>query len=299
MTIQEFKNSAIRKLKTVSPSPALDVNVLLQHILEWDRTCLLAHNNEELSEENLKWLEQAVEKRLTGFPIAYITETKQFFGYDFKVTPDVLIPKPDTEILVERAIDLMQDFHNQHPAQRMKICDMCTGSGCIGISVQVTDCWGSQITMVDISPAALEIAKENARNLWLNKNQDDFIFIQSNLFESIPSSEKYDIILTNPPYIPASMVDDLLKDGRSEPRLALDGDVSITGDRSETDDGLEIIRNLLPQAAKHLLPEGTILLEAGEYNIEKVQSLAGDLGFSSKIHTDLEGQLRMIELKKF
>lgn len=348
MTIGQFKTDAIKKLRANSPSPELDIQVLMEFALNFDKTRLLLNRDKELSPQTETWLVDAVEKRLTGLPIAYITGHKEFFSYDFLVSPDVLIPKPDTEILVERALDLIIGKMEANPNRLLTICDMCTGSGCIGLSVmksliEVYKIPGGQLpkfTLVDISPATLEIAEKNIAHLELPR--DMFRLVRSNLFEGFSgnwstqakssaesgdfsstgenfaaesgdfaSQEKqsptragwtFDLILTNPPYIPHTLVDQLLQDGRNEPRLALDGDVTLTGDRpysadgSPKDDGLEIIRNLIPQAKSHLSPGGCILMETGEYNAKAAALLGQNYGFRTKIHTDLEGQLRVVEM---
>lgn len=310
MTIQDFKSKAITSLHT-SPSPALDIQVLLEYSLGYDKTKLLLKRDEEIPEDKLNWLTDAVEKRKTGLPIAYITGHKEFYGYDFIVSPAVLIPKPDTEILVERAIELIIEKMEAHPNQVLTICDMCTGSGCIGLAVLRTliDLYKipygqlPSFTLVDISPEALEIAQKNAKAL-VPDLADKIHFVRSNLFDqfSLMGGYSFDLILTNPPYIPHGMVEELLQDGRSEPRLALDGDVTLTGDAAYTiegdlaDDGLEIIRNLIPQAKVHLAPLGNILMETGEYNAKAAALLAENHGFKTKIHTDLEDQLRVVEI---
>ncbi len=310
-TIQEFKTSAIKQLDKYSPSTQLDVEVLLQHILSFNKTTLLLKRNENLNEEQLSLLNAAIEQRKTGLPVAYITGHKEFYGYDFIVSPDVLIPKPDTEILVERAVEVIVEKMELHPNQLLTICDMCTGSGCIALAVLRTliDVYKvpygklPSFTLVDISSNALEIAKKNAAVLAENLS-DKIHFVRSNLFDQFTQTGgwSFDVILTNPPYIPHSMVDELLKDGRKEPRLALDGDVTLTGDSAYTidgdlaDDGLEIIRNLIPQAKVHLSPLGIILMETGEYNAKATALIAEDHGFKTRIHKDLEGQLRVVEL---
>jgi methylase of polypeptide subunit release factors len=163
---------------------------------------------------------------------------------------------------------------------------MCTGSGCIAISVFRTLKDSHKIplskmpkfTLVDISEKALQIARKNAESLCSKDELCNFHFIKSNLFENIQYS--YDVILTNPPYIPHSMVQKLLKDGRNEPVLALDGDITLFGERAKTedgkekDDGLEIIRNLIPQCKSHLNPMGIVLMETGEYNAEETSQIA-------------------------
>ena len=311
MTIQDFKTQAVAQLKNTSPSPQLDIEILLSFALSMDKTKLLLNRSMEIPEAKMEWLKSALSDRLQGLPVAYITGHKEFYGYDFIVSPSVLIPKPDTEILVERAIELILEKMEVHPNQVLTVCDMCTGSGCIALAVLRTLIdvykipYGNlpTFTLVDISDAALEIAKENARTL-ADGFSDKIHFVRSNLFEqfTLTGGWSFDLILTNPPYIPHSMVNELLKDGRNEPRLALDGDVSLTGDAAYTeegelaDDGLEIIRNLIPQAKIHLSPLGIILMETGEYNAEAAALLAEKNGFKSRIHKDLEGQLRVVEL---
>lgn len=313
MTISEFKNRSVKLLEQTSPSAALDVEVFLEHSLNFSKTKILLNRDKEIPEENLLWLNAAVEKRMTGLPVAYITGHKEFYGYDFLVSPEVLIPKPDTEILVERALELIGDRIDSNPETVFSVCDMCSGSGCIGISVLKSliedyDFPVQQLpkmVFADISKGALEMTEKNARMLLDLENnpelKEKIKYVRTNLFEMVPW--RFDYILTNPPYIPHSMVDELLKDGRNEPRLALDGDISAQGDRavnsdgSEKDDGLEIIRNLLPEIKKHLNPNGVALMETGEYNAEKAAEVSEGLGFSSKILKDLEGQLRVLELK--
>ncbi|MCQ2576044.1 MAG: peptide chain release factor N(5)-glutamine methyltransferase [Treponema sp.] len=318
MTIQEFKTTAIKKLSETSPSPQLDVEVLLQYSMEYSRTQLLLNRDKQIPQEKLTWLTAAVEKRRTGLPVAYITGHKEFFGYDFFVSPAVLIPKPDTEILVERAIQILLPAI-QKSEKTLSVCDMCTGSGCIALSVLCTLIDQYNIpteklpffTLVDISDEALKIAQKNTENLVskyykrdrVNQNliQTNIKLVNSNLFEKL-TGESFDVILTNPPYIPHSMVKELLKDGRNEPVLALDGDVTLDGKAAETpegellDDGLEIIRNLIPQAKERLSECGIILMETGEYNAEAAALLAQNNGFKTQIHDDLEGQHRVVEI---
>ena len=312
MTIEDFKKIALNELKN-SPSPLLDVNVLLEHFLGLNKTQILLNYKKEILPEQEDFLLQAVQKRKTGLPIAYITGKKEFFGYEFDISPAVLIPKPDTEILVERGIEIILEKMENHPDTILTVCDMCTGSGCIGISVAKTliDVYKIEpadlpkFTLVDISPAALEIAMQNVKKL--DVPSDKVRFVRSNLFEQFSNDGgwTFDVILTNPPYVPHAMVEQLLQDGRNEPRLALDGDVFtqkkdgfMPGDFSQTDDGLEIIRSLLPQCYNHLCPEGVILMETGEYNALDAQKIASSHRFRTVLHKDLEGQLRVVECWK-
>lgn len=310
MTIAQFKSEAIKKLSRTSPSPQLDTDVLLEYCLNLSKTQLLLNYQKDITAQQLEWLEKAVLQRQTGLPVAYITGHKEFYGYDFFVSPAVLIPKPDTEILVEKGIETIIEKMEVHPNQILTVCDMCTGSGCIALATirtlidvyKIPEGQLPKFTLIDISPAALEIAERNIEKLKIPRER--IRIVRSNLFEQFAKNGgwTFDLILTNPPYIPHSMVDDLLKDGRMEPRLALDGDITITGNSARTadgnlaDDGLEIIRNLIPQAKEHLSPMGKILMETGEYNAKAAASIAENHGFKTQIHTDLEGQLRVVEM---
>lgn len=313
MTLQELKSKIIEKLSKTSPSPKLDAEVLLSHCLGFSKTELLLKRDYEVTADKEAWLCDATNRRAKGLPIAYITGHKEFYGYDFIVSPAVLIPKPDTEILVERAVDVILSMMDARGENLLTVCDMCTGSGCIVIAVAKTLLEDERVpadqlpkfTLADISEPALDIARRNAAALLSNHGSlvmSRFNFVRTNLFDAISEAIKYDVILSNPPYIPHTMVDELLRDGRSEPRLALDGDITLEGDRAcaddgqPADDGLEIIRNLIPQAQAHLAPRGTVLMETGEYNAEAAAALAAAAGFNTEIHRDLEGQLRVVEM---
>lgn len=301
MNISDAKKYGITQLESFSPSPALDVSILLCHLLSCDKTFLLMHHKDELPEEKAKLFVEEINLRKTGLPVAYITGHKEFYGYDFLVSPKVLIPKPDTEILVEHAVAFIHQAASSYGKNKvLNICDMCTGSGCIGISVYkallesgFSKEFFPNFTFADLSPDALEIAKENVTRL-IPKPISNIRFIRSNLFENVP--QRFDFILTNPPYIPATMVDELLTDGRNEPRLALDGDVNPeTGKTTSDNDGLGIIRKEIPQIKKCLDPYGMFLMETGEYNAEATALLAKENGFKNiSIIKDLEGQLRVV-----
>lgn len=310
MTIQQFKHISIQDLSS-SPSPALDIDVLLQWALDKDKTFILFNRDMEIPPETEEKLKDAVEKRKTGLPVAYITGSKEFFGLDFYVDPNVLIPKPDTEVLVENAADWLLDRYSRRP-QIFNICDMCTGSGCVGISLlkflsgtagggSFGSCISKEflpgITLCDISRAALDVAKKNADRLLTEIERPRTTFVHTNLFENLGHAKTgiYDLIVSNPPYVSASDTTELLKDGRSEPRIALDGDVTLEGKPSGTNDGLALIRNLIPQAYRFLIPGGMLILETGEYNAEETKRLMDLQGFhDTKLYCDLEGQLRNV-----
>lgn len=295
MNIQEALQYGKNQLES-SPSPLLDCQVFLQHILNCDKTFLIFHREKILTAEEEKIYIDYINRRKTGLPVAYITGHKEFYGYDFLVTSDVLIPKPDTEILVEKAISIIKE--NLDQKKHLRICDMCTGSGCIGLSIlkscienSVSQNQIPEITFVDISEKALDMAKKNYVHLGLDKSSAEVDFIQSNLFENVDGT--FDLIVTNPPYIPSTEAKELLTDGRSEPILALDGDINLDGSPTLENDGLGIIRNLVPQAKNHLNKNGILLMETGEYNADDAKKIMEQNEFcDTQIFLDLEGQKR-------
>lgn len=336
MTLAEIRSRAVAFLgrpcadseenARVSPTPALDVDVILSHILGKDRTWILFHRDVEIDGKTAVEIESALAERRTGLPVAYITHHKEFFGYDFYVTPDVLIPKPDTECLVERAASFIEKLYcdAKSGAPRVpRVCDMCAGSGCIslsllrffldtmragvrpGASVARGIAALPEFTAADISGRALAVAQQNAEQILFSrkfsKNTDaetDMLrrkirFVRTNLFEQIPDS--FDVIVSNPPYIPHDEVRALLKDGRQEPPLALDGDRDESGNYSGGCDGLAVIRRLVPQCLSHLAENGVLIMETGEYNAEQTAVLFVRAGFSDvKIETDLNGMMRNV-----
>jgi len=297
MTVFEAKRQLAAELAAVSPTARLDADCIMQHILGCDKTRLLMLHGQELSPQQHKALLAAAAQRRTGLPIAYITGHKEFYGLDFTVTPDVLIPKPDTELLVEHAVAAVQaaqEAQNNAPHSPCFIADICTGSGCIAVSVLHSLAAGAvYAALTDISPAALDVARTNAERLLTPAQLERMQFLQGDLLEPLQqagSVQQFDMILSNPPYIPAADVDDLLKDGRSEPRLALDGDCGASTD------GLGIIRRLIPQVYAHLKQGGLFLLETGEYNAKAAAALLTACGFSDvTIYKDMAGQLRLVE----
>ena len=300
MTIRELRANGIQSLSASSPSPELDADCLLQYVLACDKTHILFHRDEEVTTEQEAQFSSYIQARKTGLPIAYLTGTKEFFGYDFLVTPDVLIPKPDTELLIEKTLDAIKE-KTKRKERILTICDMCTGSGCVGLSILkacsdmnlVHQEFLPAITMADISDKALDIARQNAEKLLSSTQKSKVKFVRTNLFQMVNGT--FDIIVSNPPYIPSEEAKALLQDGRSEPLLALDGDIDFMGNPTGENDGLGIMRNLVPQAVEHLAPQGILIVEAGEYNAEMTEYIFRKNGLSdTHIYKDLSGQLRDI-----
>jgi release factor glutamine methyltransferase len=297
MTIAEFRKEQSKNLPN-SSTPALDIDCLISHVLEKNRSWILAHQEEILDELNLKKLNSFIDQRKTGLPIAYIIEKKEFFGLEFFVNKNVLIPKPDTELLIEKAIeDIAQDSENKI----LKIADVCTGSGCVFISIANHFKNSKQIKYFssDVCHKALEVAKINSQNiLGQNFTENNVQFNLADLFDNV--TEKFDMIVSNPPYVPRSIVNDLLLDGRREPALALDGDACyISTTDSNYGDGMSLIRPLIKQSFDLLNDNGIFLIETGEYNAHLTRQCLQENGFSDIItFEDLSGQPRVTRAVK-
>lgn len=226
----------------------------------------------EFSSEELEKINDAVEKRLKRIPLGYIFGKTNFFGYDFVVSSDVLIPRLDTEILVEKLIDEINSRNNP-----VSVLDIGTGSGAIAITIsKETD---AEITAVDISEKALEIAKQNAK-----LNNVDISFVKSDLFSDIQDL-KVDIIVSNPPYIESAEIDKLMPEVREfEPILALDGGES----------GLDFYQKIINDAQKHLNPKGMLFFEIGYNQGESVSSLMKQKFKNVEVIKDYLGNDRVV-----
>ena len=292
MTIAEFRKEQTKQLIN-STTPSLDVDCLLCHVLEKNRSWVLAHQDESLDELNLKKLNLFIDQRKTGLPIAYIIEKKEFFGLEFFVNKNVLIPKPDTELLIEKAIEIIeQDFQNKIS----KVADVCTGSGCVFISIakQFENTKNIKYFSTDVCHKALEVAKINSQKiLGQTFTEENVQFNLADLLDNV--TEKFDMIVSNPPYVPRSIVNDLLLDGRREPPLALDGDACyISTTDSNYGDGMSLIRPLIKQSYEQLNDGGFFLIETGEYNAHLTRKYLQEIGFSDIItFDDLSGQPRV------
>lgn len=238
---------------------ALDARLLLEHICGTDRNTLLVHGDRTVSPEEEKQYLDAVERRSRRIPLQQITGQQEFMGLPFWVNSNVLIPRQDTEVLVEEVL--------KHTHDGMQILDMCTGSGCILISIlhYSNDCEGLG---VDISSLALEVAEENAERLLSGRTGVSARFLQSDLFEAVDG--KYDILVSNPPYIRSAVVDTLMPEVKDyEPRIALDGE----------EDGLVFYRRILSDCKKNLKKGGMLFFEIGYDQAEAVKGMMEQAGF--------------------
>ena len=274
----------------------IDVRELLKFILKVDESYLIIHNNEyELSQNEEKSFKDYCQKIKAGYPLQYITHKQNFYGNEFYVDENVLIPQPDTEILVHEAIEEIKKKDNQ---SNIKVIDLCTGSGAIAISIKKEV---PQVKMYasDISDEAIEVAKRNTKIILENKKDDDtnlltvrtqkdskekILFIKSNMFEEIPEGLKFDIIVSNPPYIKEKDMETLPKDVLHEPKIALLGG----------EDGLDFYRIIRREAPKYLNENGVVLLEIGYEKKEELLKLFE----GAKCIKDFAGNDRVIYWKK-
>ena len=272
--IQQLKQAEI-------PEAELDARLLLESVCKTDRNTLLVHGQREVSPEEYECYVNRITERKTRKPLQYITGVQEFMGLPFLVNENVLIPRQDTEILVEEAMRRLHDG--------MRILDMCTGSGCILLSLLYysNDCSGLG---VDISDKALQTARQNAEHIRTLKNEIDVTFIQSDLFENLAENEEYagafEMIVANPPYIQSQVIDTLMPEvGQYEPRLALDG----------KEDGLYFYRHIIEQAGKYLAGGGELFFEIGCDQGRDVKKMMDEAGYKEvEVIKDFAGLDRVV-----
>ncbi len=253
MTIKELLNQGIIILKNEGiEAPKNKARVILEYTLKKAREYLIIYDSKEVTAEQRDKYIKNLKRLIQGEPLQYITGLQEFMKLKFLVTKDVLIPQPDTEILVEEVLKIASKIENA------VILDLCTGSGAIAISIAKYAA-NTKIVATDISDKALEIAKQNAK---LNGVINNINFVKSNLFEKI-KEEKFDIIVSNPPYIPTDEIKTLPKDVQGEPVIALDGGK----------DGLEFYRKITKDGYKYLNRHGFLCLEIGYNQKEKVKKI--------------------------
>lgn len=271
MTLEAAYRYGVKQLEQAGIENAEgDSWYLLEYVLKTDRSGYYLHKREPMQQEKFTLYEALLQKRAKHIPLQHLTGEQEFMGLPFYVNSQVLIPRQDTEILVERVLEIMK------PGKR--ILDICTGSGCIIISLY---CFSEAVQAVgaDISSAALETAKKNAA-----RNNAEVSFIESDLFSNI--QDKFDVIVSNPPYIPSAEIEKLMPEVRDyEPRNALDG----------KGDGLEFYRRLVKESPQYLNPEGWLCLEIGYNQGESVCSLMKSQGFGKiLVKKDLAGLDRVV-----
>lgn len=256
-----------------------EANLLLMHVLDRDRTFLLTHGEESLSLKQFDQYRSLVARRGEGYPLQYLTGHQEFFKLDFEVTPDVLIPRPETELIVEVGLEMLA--HGPAP----QFADIATGSGCIAISL-LKELPQAGAVATDLSSAALAVAKRNAERHAVNHR---LLLVESDLFCALDSSGQFDVIFSNPPYVPTRELTVLQREVRHEPQAALDGGP----------DGLSVIRRLLKEAPDFLRAHGHLVLEIGFNQHEAVKTVIDhDAWELIELRKDLQGIPRTAVLQK-
>ena len=259
-------------------TPRLDAEVLLSHLLGEKRIYLYVHFDQPLTADELAKYKELVKRRTAGEPVAYICGEKEFMGLAFKVTPAVLVPQPDTETLVEAAIERLRGKNSP------RIADICTGSGAIALAL-AHYLPETSVAATDISADALEIAKQNAEALNLSERVQ---FFEGDLLAPL-AGETFDAIVSNPPYIPGADIESLPREVRAEPRLALDGGA----------DGLDFYRRLVGDSAALLNDGGFLAVECGDTQAGAIVEMAATGGFGkTEIVRDLADKERVVVLWK-
>lgn len=280
-TVQRVLNEATDLLiKAENSNPRQEAIMLMEYALGLSKIEILTYPNKIITDEEYNMYIDKIKRRQKKEPLQYITARQEFMGIDFEVNPSVLIPRQDTEVLIETIVSKFKS-NNKYPINQ--VLDVCTGSGCIAISLSKLININSIIAL-DLSEKALDVAKRNAEKNKVNNIQ----FIESNMFSNLSEDlyNQFDIVVSNPPYIPTDDIDYLMDEVRiHEPMLALDG----------MEDGLFFYRILAKESKKYLNDNGMIFLEIGYDQGEKVRELLLEEGYNNiEIIKDLANLNRVV-----
>jgi len=277
-TVSRVLDWTVKHLKqNGSPSPRLDAEVLLAHARGCPRIKLYTDFDQPMTDAQRAIMRDLVKRRAQSEPVAYLIGEREFYSLTFQLTRDVLIPRPDTEVLVMELIERARNLPSP------KILDLGTGSGCIAVTAAV-NLPQAAVTVVDVSPAALEVARSNAMRHKVDSRME---FFEGDLFGPVSDGSRFDFIVSNPPYIPSGELAELQVDVRKhEPQLALDGGP----------DGLDIIRRIVADLPRFLTESGTFLVEIDPPQSAAVQTMLSETGHFEKISAvkDLAGEQRVV-----
>lgn len=259
MTLGELLTLATKKLSSVSSSARLDAEILLAFTLNFSKAKLIASLSDPISEQGKKTFEETIARRLKREPVAYITGVREFYGREFTVTPDVLIPRPETEQLITEGLDFLKNVSTP------RVLDLGTGSGCIAVTI-AAERPDARVTATDISHAALNIAKKNSERLYPG---NPLQFLEGSWFDAlVDETSVFDLIISNPPYV--SRTEQVSPETKFEPDGAL---------YSSPGDGLDDVRMILKESKNYLSETGCLLVECGggkhELLLEVVKTFSG------------------------
>ena len=276
LKIGEYIKSITKSLSDAGiASPALDAEVIAAHFLDMERHQLLTWNDRLLTDTEKSVIDKAVKRRLKFEPVAYITGVKEFYSLEFAVNKDVLIPRPETELLVDMAI--------YWAGLNSSVLDLCTGSGAIAVALKHSR-GDLDVCASDVSARALKVAEKNAERL-LGKRR--ISFFEGDLFAPF-KNEKFDLIVSNPPYVAGDLKGELQKELDYEPHNALYAE----------DDGRAVIRRIIEEAPSYLEEKGVLLLEIGSNHREFIEDEGKRRGFTVSVLNDYAGLPRVATLKK-
>jgi len=252
-------------------APRLTAEILLAHALSCDRVRLYLDFDKPLGDPELALYRELVRRRAAGEPTAWLTGRREFLGHDFRVSPATLVPRPETELVAEAAIALLPPGG--------ALLDLCTGTGCIAISAALARP-DARVVATELSPEALAVARENAALLAAKLD-----LLAGDLDLPVASGDRFDVLVSNPPYVPAGEIEGLSREVRREPRLALDGGP----------DGLDVLRRIVSLAPSRLRPGGALILEMHESHAGALPALCAAAGLSAaEVGRDLAGLPRWV-----
>ena len=285
MTLPQLYRSFTESFKDISDSPAADARILICACLGITQTQLALATDEPVPEDRLDELEKLRESRAKGMPVAYLIGERGFYESVFRVTEDTLIPRADTETLVEEALaDIVERYQDK---DCIRVLDLCCGTGCIGISVAkvLSECFDKvYLTLADVSDKAMEVCRQNAEEL-IEEDNIDLTFAVGDLFQAV-SGDDFDAILSNPPYIASSVIPTLEKQVLFEPVLALDGGK----------DGLDFVRRIAAEAPARLAEGGLLMMEIGYDQGQASRKILEEHGFGEiEVIRDLGDNDRVVK----
>ena len=285
MTLPQLYRSFTESFRDISDSPAADARILICSCLGITQTQLALATDDPVPEDRLDELEKLRESRAKGMPVAYLIGERGFYESVFRVTEDTLIPRADTETLVEEALaDIVERYQDR---DCIRVLDLCCGTGCIGISVAkvLSECFDKvYLTLADVSDRAMEVCRQNAEEL-IEEDNIKLTFAVGDLFEAVSGCD-FDVILSNPPYIASSVIPTLEKQVRFEPVLALDGGP----------DGLDFVRRIAAEAPSRLVGGGLLMMEIGYDQGQASRKILEDNGFGEiEVIRDLGDNDRVVK----
>lgn len=290
MTLENCLRQGINTLQSNNVSDAdFDAFALLEYVTGVSKSDFFFKKSEKISDSCYERYIELIERRSKREPLQHITNRQNFFGYDFYVDSNVLIPRQDTEVLIEKILEVIEANFNVEISSDISILDMCTGSGCIAITIYkelIKRGFNIDATAVDLSKDALAVTEKNVENLvGIKALNNTFHIIESDMFSNINNNRSYDIIVSNPPYIPTRDIEKLEPEVRDyDPIMALDGDT----------DGLRFYRRIIEESSNYL-NNGFIAFEIGYNQGDDVKSLLEEKGYKDiHIYKDLGGLDRVI-----